>query len=74
MKESFPSVESKEKAKFEIGRRTVHEFEPYAIAETEVEATAKWREMVGANGVSNPDEIRIFEVGGKQPRTDLEVE
>lgn len=56
--------------KFQIGRRTEHEFEPYEIVDTEEEAIIAFRKMIET--VASPEEIRIFEEGAKQPRRDLE--
>ena len=63
---------SKEKPKFQIGRQTVHEFEVYETASTDGEAMLAFRKQIAS--VSSPEQIRIFEVDGSQPRRDLEKE
>jgi len=61
---------SKEKPKFQIGRQTPHKFEVYETVDTENEAVIAFKKQI--ESVSSPEQIRIFEEGGSQPRRDLE--
>ncbi len=68
------NFESKEVAKFQIGRNPLGsgDFEVYDTASSEDEAVAKYAKMVSGNDpVSNPEQIYIYEAGAKAPRMDL---